>query len=99
MKIIFYKYYYFCIQFYRKLATVDQNHPKIPSLSGDFAAISTKVPPMVPYNIIDKVADPDTNHSLDHVLHPAVNPKKSNYAEYLPDRRERELKKLNTTNN
>ena len=62
---------------------VDQNFPEIPSLSGDFARIQTKVPPENPYNQLYKPADPYANHSLDQTNHPIVNPKTRNHGDYI----------------
>lgn len=62
---------------------IDQKFPVIPSLSGDFARIQTKVPPENPYNLIYKPTDPYANHSLDQSNHPIVNPKKRNHGDYV----------------
>lgn len=71
--------------FYRKLPMIDQKFPDIPSLSGDFARIQTKVPPENPYNLIYKPTDPYVNHSLDQtaIKHAIVNPKKRNHQDYV----------------
>ena len=64
---------------------IDQKFPVIPSLSGDFARIQTKVPPENPYNLVYKPTDPYVNHSLDQTIinHAIVNPKKRNHQDYV----------------
>jgi hypothetical protein len=62
---------------------IDQNFPQIPSLSGDFARIQTRVPPGNPYNLIHNPTDPFANHSNDNTHHPIVNSKNRNHGDYI----------------
>lgn len=78
---------------------INQNHPDIPSLSGDFARIQTKVPPQNPYDNVKRNVDPGINHSIDHVKHPTVTPKKANHEDYLVKNRENELRSILKKNN
>ena len=73
---------------------VNQLMPEIPSLSGDFARIQTKVPPQNPYDNIKRSVDVEINHHRDHVSQPIVNPKHSNHSDYLLGNPEDRLKSI-----
>lgn len=78
----------------REMPFIDQKHPKIPSLSGDFARIQTKVAPQNPYDNIERKTDFDVNNSIDHVKQPTVNPKEVVHQNYSVKNRENELKSI-----
>ena len=73
---------------------IDETEPRVPSLSGDFARILTKVPPNNPYDNVHRTADREVNHSMDHVKHPIVNPKHSAHQDFTVKNRETELKSI-----
>lgn len=64
------------------MPSVAQNNPDIPSLSGDFARIQTRVAPQNPYDNIRREVDPGVNHSLDFIQHPIVINKDTTHADY-----------------
>jgi len=73
------------------MPVVNQNHPQIPSLSGDFARIQTKVAPENPYDAVKRLTDPGVNNSIDHVTHPTIVPKHPNHEDYLIVKKEERL--------
>jgi hypothetical protein len=62
---------------------IAQNDPERTSLSGDFARIQTRVAPQNPYDNINRMTDPEINHSLDHAKHPIVIQKNYTHADYM----------------
>jgi hypothetical protein len=68
--------------FHREMPQIAQNNPEIPSLSGDFARIQTRVAPQNPYDNITRVVDSEANHSMDFVKRPIINAKGPTYADY-----------------
>jgi hypothetical protein len=69
-------------------------HESLTSLNGDFARIQTKVAPQNPYDNIKRNTDTEVNKSLDHIMQPTVNSKKTNHSDYNVDKREKELKSI-----
>lgn len=70
------------------------------SMYGDFSRIQTKVPPQNPYDNVNRHADVEINHSMDHMKYPTVNAKHTNHVGFLTHNRENEIKSiLKKTNN
>ena len=70
---------------------------KIESLTGDLARMVTRVPPQIPFNNINKIADPEINNSLDNMKHSIIISKPRNDPSYHATNREKELKAKSVT--